>query len=176
MKNRLLAFVSALLCAFAVGASAGEQAPEPALDEGEARLEPHQNRWLIQASIWTDHFNTSTPHENQLNLVGVEWWAPGNWLMGAAAFRNSFRQPSQYFYVGKLWRPWDAYPLVHVKLTGGLLHGYKDQYQDRVPLNSKDTNIAPLLLPSIGLSGNRFTTDFVFFGQGALVTVGVLVP
>ena len=130
---------------------------------------------MIQTSVYADHFNTSTPHEKHLNLIGVEWWAPGNWLMGAAAFRNSFDQPSQYIYIGKLWRPWDNFPLVHVKLTGGLLHGYKDQYKDRVPLNN-ESNIAPLILPSIGVSGNRFTADLVFFGQGALVTVGILVP
>ena len=96
--------------------------------------------------------------------------------MGAAAFKNSFGQPSQYVYIGKLWRPWDAVPLVHVKLTGGLLHGYKGEYKDKVPFNS-DNGIAPLLLPSIGLSGKRFTTDLVIFGTaGALLTIGVLVP
>ena len=166
-------FLSALLCAFAGLASGADERPQT---EAATAPDAPKHRWLIQASVYTDHFNTSTPHQNQLNLVGVEWWTPSNWLMGAAAFRNSFNQPSQYLYIGKLWRPWDAYPLVHVKLTGGLLHGYKDQYQDRVPFNSSDTHIAPLILPSIGLSGNRFTADFVFFGQGALVTVGVLVP
>jgi hypothetical protein len=166
-------FLSALLCAFATLAFAADEAAEK---DTAARLDAPTNRWLIQAGVYTDHFNTSTPHENHQNLVGLEWWAPGNWLMGAAAFRNSFKQPAQYVYIGKLWRPWDNYPLLHVKLTGGLLHGYKGQYQDRVPFNTSDTHIAPLILPSIGLSGNRFTTDLVFFGQGALVTIGVLVP
>jgi hypothetical protein len=166
-------FLSALLCAFATLAFAADEAAEK---DAAARLDAPTNRWLIQAGVYTDHFNTSTPHENHQNLVGLEWWAPGNWLMGAAAFRNSFKQPAQYVYIGKLWRPWDNYPLLHVKLTGGLLHGYKGQYQDRVPFNTSDTHIAPLILPSIGLSGNRFTTDLVFFGQGALVTIGVLVP
>ena len=165
-------FLTALLCAFANFAFAADEAVEK--DTG-AQLDAPKSRWLIQTSVYADHFNTSTPHEKRLNLVGVEWWASGNWLMGAAAFRNSFDQPSQYVYIGKLWRPWDSLPLVHVKLTGGLLHGYKDQYKDRVPLNN-ESHIAPLILPSIGLSGNRFTTDLVFFGQGALVTVGVLVP
>jgi hypothetical protein len=163
----------ALLCAFARLAPAAD---DPAGAPSAAPADAPKYRWLIQTSVYTDHFNTSNPHENHQNLIGLEWWAPGNWLMGAAAFRNSFKQPSQYVYVGKLWRPWDNYPLVHVKLTGGLLHGYKDQYQDKVPFNSSDTHIAPLILPSIGLSGNRFTTDLVFFGQGALVTIGVLVP
>ena len=151
-------------------------ADDPAGGEGAAPVEAPKNRWLIQASIWTDQFHTTTPHTNHLNLVGLEWQAPGNWLMGAAAFRNSFDQPSQYLYVGKMWRPLDNFQLMHVKLTGGLLHGYKGQYKDHIPFNS-DQGIAPVILPSIGLSGNRFSTDVVLFGTaGVLITIGVLVP
>ncbi len=163
----------AFLCAFATLALGGER---PAPVESDAQPKPHKNRWLIQTSVWTDHFDTEQAHTNKQNLIGVEWWAANNWIMGAAAFKNSFGQPSQYVYVGKLWRPWDAVPLVHVKLTGGLLHGYKGEYKDKVPFNS-DNGIAPLLLPSIGLSGKRFTTDLVIFGTaGAMLTIGVLVP
>jgi hypothetical protein len=97
-------------------------------------------------------------------------------MLGAAAFKNSFGQPSQYVYIGKLWRPLDNYQLLHLKLTWGIVHGYKGEYKDKIPLNS-DSGFAPALLPSIGLSGKRFTTDVVFFGTaGLIVTVGVLVP
>ena len=161
------------LCAFATLALGGE-ATAPV--EGDAQPLPHKNRWLIQTSVWTDHFDTEQAHTNNQNLIGVEWWAANNWILGAAAFKNSFGQPSQYVYVGRLWRPWDRVPQFHFKLTGGLLHGYKGEYKDKVPFNS-DNGIAPLILPSIGLSGNRFTTDLVFFGTaGVLLTIGVLVP
>lgn len=151
-------------------------ADEPAKAEGELRPEPYQSRWLIQTSLYTDHFSTEQQHTNHQKLIGLEWWAADNWILGAASFRNSFDQPSQYLYIGKLWRPLDNYPVAHLKLTWGILHGYKGQYKDKVPFNS-DNGIAPLLLPSIGLSGKRFTTDLVFFGTaGLLVTVGVLVP
>ena len=169
LRSSFLAF----LCLFATLALGGE-APAPV--EGDARPQPHKNRFLIQTSVWTDHFDTEQAHTNNQNLIGVEWWAANNWIMGAAAFKNSFGQPSQYVYLGKLWRPWDSLPLVHVKLTGGILHGYKGEYKDKVPLNS-DSGYAPLILPSIGLSGKRFTTDLVIFGTaGALLTIGVLVP
>ena len=170
----MLRFLSmAFLCVFVTLALGGEQ---PARAEEDPKPEPHKNRWLIQTSIWTDHFDTEQAHTNNQNLIGIEWWAANNWIMGAAAFKNSFGQPSQYVYVGKIWRPWDRVPLVHVKLTGGLLHGYKGEYKDKVPFNS-DSGIAPVLLPSIGLSGKRFTTDLVIFGTaGALLTIGVLVP
>ena len=166
-------FVKGFLCAFATLAIAGEG---PAPVENDPQPLPHKNRWLIQASVWTDHFDTEQAHTKHQNLIGVEWWAANNWIMGAAAFKNSFGQPSQVVYLGKLWRPLDSFPLAHVKLVGGLLHGYKGEYKDKVPFNS-DNGIAPLLLPSIGLSGKRFTTDLVFFGTaGALLTIGVLVP
>jgi hypothetical protein len=165
--------VLVLLCAFATVAL-GAEGPAPA--ESDARPQPHKNRWLIQTSVATDHFDTEQAHTNNQNLIGIEWWAANNWILGAAAFKNSFGQPSQYVYVGRLWRPWDSLPLLHLKLTGGLLHGYKGEYKDKVPFNS-DNGIAPLILPSIGLSGKRFTTDLVIFGTaGAMLTIGVLVP
>jgi len=165
-------FLSALLCGFAALALGGE---EPARSEAVAQPDAHKSRWLIQASVYTDHFDTDQQHAKQ-NLFGVEWWAADNWILGAAAFRNSFDQPSQYVYMGKLWRPLDNYPLMHLKLTWGILHGYKGEYKDKIPLNS-DSGYAPVLVPSIGLSGKRFTTDLIFFGTaGALVTIGVLVP
>ena len=165
-------FVSALLCAFAAIAPGAEN-PPPA--EATPQPEGYKNRWLIQASVYTDHFDTDQQHAKQ-NLFGVEWWAADGWLLGAAAFRNSFDQASQYVYMGKLWRPLDKFPLMHLKLTWGILHGYKGEYKDKIPLNS-DSGYAPVLVPSIGLSGKRFTTDLVFFGTaGALITIGVLVP
>jgi hypothetical protein len=165
--------LSVLLCAFAALAL-GADGPPPS--DAVAQPEAHKSRWLLQTSIYTDHFSTEERHTNNQRLIGLEWWAADNWILGAASFRNSFDQPSQYLYIGKLWRPLDNYQLVHLKLTWGILHGYKGQYKDKVPFNS-DNGIAPLLLPSIGLSGKRFTTDVVFFGTaGALVTIGVLVP
>ena len=165
----LRAFFSALLCALAAVAFAGEQAPDAG---AAATLDAPTNRWLIQTSVYTDHFSTDSQHTKHQNLIGLEWWAGNNWIMGAAAFRNSFDQASQYVYLGKLWRPWDDYPLVHLKLTAGILHGYKGEYKDKIPLNS-ESGYAPAILPSIGLSGKRFTTDLVLFGTaGAMVSIG----
>lgn len=163
----------ALLCACSTLALGGEQ---PSGGETAAQADEPQVRWLIQTSVVTDHFDTDSQHTKHQKLIGIERWAANNWIIGAAAFRNSFDQPSQYVYVGKLWRPLDDYPLVHLKLTGGILHGYKPPYQDKIPLNTENGwGIA--VLPSIGLSGKRFVTELVIFGTaGALITIGVLVP
>lgn len=166
-------FLSTLLCAFAAVVFGADDPPRA---ESATPPETHQSRWLLQTSLYTDHFSTDSQHVKHQNLIGLEWWAADNWMLGAAAFKNSFGQPSQYVYIGKLWRPLDDYQLLHLKLTWGIVHGYKGEYKDKIPLNS-DSGFAPALLPSIGLSGKRFTTDVVFFGTaGLIVTVGVLVP
>ena len=162
--------LASLLCAFAALASAGEQPADATQNE------PQQNRWLIQTSLYTNHFGTDEPKTKHQKLIGIERWSPDNWIIGASAFRNSFDQASQYVYVGKLWRPLENYPIVHLKLTGGILHGYKPPHEDKIPLNTEN-GWAIAVLPSIGLSGKRFVTDLVIFGTaGALVTIGVLVP
>ena len=166
-------FFSTLLCAFAAVAFGADDPPRT---ESAPPPDGYQSRWLLQTSLYTDHFSTDSQHVKHQNLIGLEWWAADNWLLGFASFKNSFGQPSQYAYIGKLWRPLDNYQLVHLKLTWGIVHGYKGEYKDKIPLNS-DNGFAPALLPSIGLSGKRFATDLVFFGTaGVILTFGVLVP
>jgi len=130
-------------------------------------------RWLLQTSIFTTHFSYDSRHNNNQKLLGLEYQRSDRWLAGAAAFDSSFRQPAQYLYFGKLWRPFESAPLVHVKLTGGLLHGYKDEFRDKIPLNG--SGVAPVIIPMIGLSGRHVSGEVVLIGvAGAMVTVGVL--
>jgi hypothetical protein len=127
-------------------------------------------RWLLQTSLYTSHFSPDPQHVNQQNLINLEYWRSDRWLGGVAFFRNSFGQPSQYVYVGKTWRPFGSLPDVHLKLTGGLLHGYKDQFRDKIPFNS--AGVAPAILPSIGYSTKRFNTELVLFGTAGLMWTG----
>lgn len=129
-------------------------------------------RWLVQTSVHTIHFTPDDRHNNFQKLVDIEYWRPDNWLAGGAWFLNSFGQPSQYLYVGRLWRPSEAWPGAYVKLTGGVLHGYKDEFRDKIPFNK--SGYAPAILPSIGFSGRRFAGELLLFGNsGLMVTVGV---
>jgi len=130
-------------------------------------------QWLLQTSVYTKHFHPNPEHNNHQNLLGLEYQRADQWVVGASAFDNSFGQPTQYVYFGKLFRPLESAPLLHVKLTGGLLHGYKDQYRDKIPLNSR--GVAPVLIPAIGLSGKHVSGEVNFFGfAGVIVTMGVL--
>lgn len=151
-----------LSLAAGLAAATDEPAPSPA---GEPR-------WYFQTSVYTRHYHPDPNHNNHQQLLDLERWYPSGYGFGVAVFDNSFNQPSQYVYGGRFWRPFDSAPLVHVKLTAGLLNGYKDEYQDKIPYNSR--GIAPAILPSIGLSGQRFATEVVLlWNNGAIFTVGV---
>jgi hypothetical protein len=125
------------------------------------------NRWHLQTSLLTHHFHFDAHHNDHQGLINLEYWRADNWLAGAAWFENSFSQPTQYVYIGRQWRPFDSQPSVYLKLTGGLLHGYKDEFRDKIPLNH--SGVAPVLIPAIGYSTRRFTTELILFGTAGIM-------
>lgn len=153
----------ALCCAVLLGACA---------TQGNV-LAAEDGRWLLQTSIYTTHFRDNPEHNNHQHLLNLEYQWTNKRIAGASAFDNSFGQPSQYVYFGRLFRPLESAPLLHVKLTGGLIHGYKDQYRDKIPLNTN--GVAPAIIPAIGLSGKRVSGEVNLFGvAGMMMTMGVL--
>lgn len=127
--------------------------------------------YYFQTSLMTRHFEPKPEHNNQQGLLNVERYFDQGLLAGGAYFRNSFDQPTQYYYVGKRYMlPYTGEKL-YAKITGGLLYGYKDEYQDRIPLNGY--GIAPALLPALGMRGKTFGGELVMFGTaGAMLTFG----
>lgn len=129
---------------------------------------------LVQTSLLTRHFDPQPDHNNHQHLLGIELHNPDRWLAGAAWFKNSYEQPTWYVYAGREFPLWQFAENVNVraKLTGGLLRGYKDEYRDKIPLNHLE--VAPALLPSIGLQRERFESDLIVFGTaGMMVTAGL---
>lgn len=128
-------------------------------------------RYYFQTSLMTKHFEPKPEHNNQQGLLNVERYFDQSLLAGGAYFRNSFGQPTQYYYVGKRYMLPHTGEKVYAKITGGLMYGYKDEYQDRIPLN--DYGIAPALLPALGVRGKTFGGELVVFGTaGAMLTFG----
>lgn len=80
-----------------------------------------EEAWYLQTSVYTRHFHPDPEHNNHQNLIGLEYQADDGVVAGGATFRNSFRQRSQYAYVGKRFDS-DVAP-VYLKVTGGLLQG-----------------------------------------------------
>lgn len=130
------------------------------------------NVWYFQTSLFTRHYHDNADHNNHQKLLNLEYWRDDGYLAGGAFFYNSFDQPTGMLYVGRRWRPLDSVPSAYLKLAAGIIHGYKGEYRDRIPFNSSGT--APILLPSIGYSGKRFSSELILFGtSGVLLTLGV---
>lgn len=128
-------------------------------------------RWQIQTSIYTTHFSPQSHHNNDQAMLGLEYDidTDRNLSLGAATFRNSYHQRSTYVYGS--WRLDHQRWPVYAKLSGGLLHGYRGEYQDHIPLNN--LGIAPVLLPALGVSTGPLNSEVVVFGAaGLMVNVG----
>ncbi|MCW5622225.1 MAG: sn-glycerol-3-phosphate transporter [Burkholderiales bacterium] len=160
----------ALTSTLAMAQPAPVPAPLPTLG-GDSLLNRGTDRWYFQTSAYTQHWDPKPHHNNTQRLLNVERQGEDRWIWGGAFFYNSFDQPCQYLYAGYLWRPASRWRGAYVKLTGGLLHGYKGEYQNNIPLNN--LGVAPALLPAVGLSGKRFATEVVVFGtSGVMWNVG----
>lgn len=173
------------VAALAVASGAAAQATEPSLAEMWAAKnwnapEPWRtDKYYFQFAYYTIHFHPDPEHQ-QSYLFDMEYrfdkyWLEGQWIMGLSLFQNSFGQFSQYVYGGLQWRPWKDYQQAYVKVSAGLLHGYKGEYRDKIPFNHYE--IAPAIIPSVGYCWTRYCGEFVLLGfNAALLTIGVTVP
>lgn len=139
-----------------------------ALAEDDA--EKDQGFWYAQTSVYTRHYSPDPEHNNHQDLIGIERNQASGWVFGGATFRNSFCQRSNYAYVGKRYDS-SEYP-VYLKVTGGLLQGYRGDYKDKIPLNRY--GVAPVIIPSVGTHYGPLAAELVFLGaNAAMVTSGV---
>jgi hypothetical protein len=126
--------------------------------------------WYAQASVYTKHYSADSDHNNNQELFGLERNEASGWVFGAVTFRNSFSQRSYYAYAGKRYESAN-YP-VYIKLTGGLLEGYRGKYQDRLPLNR--FGVAPVIIPSLGAHYGPVAAELVLLGaNAAMITTGI---
>jgi hypothetical protein len=127
--------------------------------------------WNLQLSLYTRHWDPSPEHNNHQHMITVEARFHDSWLAGLSVFDNSFYQPTQLVYVGKTWPLLDS-PHWYFKVVGGLVHGYKEPYEDKIPLNG--LGIAPVILPSLGYRRGHFMIEAHLAGASAMiVTAGV---
>lgn len=127
--------------------------------------------WNINTSIHTTHFKPEDYHVNDQKLLGVEARFDRNWVIGGAVFDNSFGQDSQFLYLGKSWYLGDSEHW-YGKLMVGLLHGYEEPYEDKIPFNG--LGIAPALIPALGFRYKWFRVEANLGGVSTLTfTAGV---
>ena len=124
------------------------------------------DRWRFQTSLYTYHFDDDPEHVDHTKLINIEAWRADNWHGGFAWFDNSFGQDSQYLYVGKAWDLGDEGHW-YWRITGGLLHGYKEPYEDKIPFNG--LGIAPAIVPAIGYQRSWFFTEAQLGGLAVIM-------
>lgn len=126
---------------------------------------------MLQAAPNVIHYSSDPDHADYSWLVGLEWQSADNWLGGAAYFNNSFDQKSQYLYFGKVWPLESVDENLYVKLTGGLLLGYKDPYENKIPINWNGVGIGAL--PAVGYKFGDANIQVNFLGTaGIMITFG----
>jgi hypothetical protein len=128
--------------------------------------------FALQTSVATRHFHPSSTQNNHQDLLNLEWNYKDDYLVGAATFKNTFEQTTELVYWGKKFRPVDANQDLYIKVVGGLIHGYKDEYKNKIPFNKYGT--APAILPSVGYCYKQVCSELIVFGAaGAMLTAGV---
>jgi hypothetical protein len=122
--------------------------------------------WLLSISPYTLHFHPSDEHEYPY-AIGLIKLLPGNWIVGGSYFSNSFGQPSTYVYVGQRSDSLFGSEKWCVQWNAGLLYGYVDEYEDKVPLNYN--GFSPGFVPGIGYRFNdRVYGELDLLGNSAL--------
>lgn len=135
------------------------------------------DRFLLETSLYNLHFHSDPAHISNSKLILGEWNVTEQWLVGASYFKNSFGQPTEYIYGGWRIRPIDegAWHPLYFKISAGLVHGYKDQYRDKIPFNH--SGVAPVILPSVGYCFWRVCPEVVIVGTaGLMFNLGVTLP
>jgi hypothetical protein len=90
---------------------------------------------------------TSDPEHKYSFVFTLEQHLDRQRLAGLALFRNSFGQPSAYAYAGYHWHEVLGNSRLSVKVSAGIIYGYTDEYEDKVPLNWR--GFAPAIIPSL---------------------------
>lgn len=108
--------------------------------------------WRIAVSPFSYHWRPSEEHKS-VYAVGLERQYADRWLLGGSAFSNSFGQPSAYAYVGRRYEDLLGQPELFFQWSAGLMYGYVDEYQNKVPMNVN--GFSPGALISLGWQANR---------------------
>jgi len=139
--------IAPLLVALVIGFDANSVHAYQWMDGFKLASEP-KDRWNLAASPYAQHFHPSDEY-HYVWLLGVERERTNGALTGLAFFNNSFGQPSAYWYPwGHNYRNLLDKPQLYAKLTAGLMYGYREPYERKVPLNF--SGFSPAIVPALG--------------------------
>ncbi|MCF8160093.1 MAG: hypothetical protein K9J76_05290 [Polaromonas sp.] len=136
MKKLIRIAMALIVAQFASGAWA---ASEDGFGLGPA------DKLRLQLSPYTLHRSYDEEHKDVI-MVGLERERASGKLDGFNLFTNSFGQPSLYLYPwGRVWHKFGGYEALSFKWTAGLLYGYVDPYENKVPLNHNGFSPAAII-------------------------------
>lgn len=124
--------------------------------------------WRLEFSPFTHHYRFSEDHRDVWAL-GLEYQTPDRTLYGLTAFSNSFGQPSAYAYYGWVFNNvWERSESLYLKLTLGVIYGYKVPFEDKVFLNHN--GFSPAIIPAVGWRLDKnWSVQTNFLGTAAIM-------
>ena len=118
------------------------------------------------------HYEADEDHAGSRLFASLEAVRSDDWFYGLALFNNSFDQFSQYLYGGKNWNFHGHWEGFYARISAGLIHGYKGEFEDKIPFN--DLGVAPAIIPGAGYRKGRFSANAYVLGvAGLLFTAGI---
>jgi len=160
MNRAHAALLALTFVATATSALAQTQTPtsaETLAVDNAAVTEPRNtdaDYWRLVGSPYTYHFSADPDHE-PVYAIGLERQRSDKWFWGGTYFSNSFGQPSAYLYVGQRYGNLFAIEPLFAQWSAGLLYGYKEPFEDKVPFNYN--GFSPGAVVSLGW---QFTKQF----------------
>ena len=136
-------------------------------------VEASEANLFLQTSLYTRHWRSRDTHNNEQDLLGIEYHTNNFRLYGLSHFQNSADQPCWYIYSG---RTYDFYEFSNLglygKLTYGLITGYEEDDDHNAAWFSLGT--FPAAIPMIGLEYHRLSVEAGFFAdQGVIINAGI---
>ena len=147
----ILACASALIAGLSLSLSPGVARAQDSQADGLGE-KPY---WELVIGPFAVHFSNEDEHKH-VYLLGIErslpqapqWSGADATIFGFSAFNNSFGQPSAYAYYGFRWDNLFGHPKWYAKISGGVIYGYKGEYEDKVPFNHDGFGLA--IIPAVG--------------------------
>jgi hypothetical protein len=150
----ILLVVALGVAPFMAQAQGGSPAASTAADTGKS-----EDFWRLVMSPYTYHYSNDPDHE-PVYAIGLERQRSDKWYWGATYFSNSFGQPSGYVYVGQTYGNLFSIEPLFAQWSVGLLYGYKDPYEDKVPFNTN--GFSPGAVLSLGWRFTRGSGWWIF--------------
>ncbi len=149
----------------------------PCIVCGACSFSQAEEKWLEYEHLYLQggtyfHLRNNDDYDGPNLMVGMEAIKSNDRVYGIFLFDNSFGQFSQYLYAGKKWDFSENFENLHARLTAGVIHGYKEPWDDKLPFTTRN-GWSPGIIPSIGYQKGKVGFDVMLLGyEGILLTVG----